>query len=79
MSDRFKVIGIDQKNGYWIQFKNPYDSTDLAHHYYMNETEDEMTEIDKWVLQHDLGRRQGFAIWQLNDEKAMSMFLLKWG
>jgi hypothetical protein len=63
--------------GRWIQLDSPYDSTDLAHHYYMSEND--MIEIDRWVLQHDLGRRQSFDMWQLHDDKSLTMFLLKWG
>ena len=68
---------LDRKVGRWVKIDTPYESTDLAHHYYM--TEDDMVKIDRWVLQHDLGRRQSFDMWQLNDDHALTMFLLKWG
>jgi hypothetical protein len=74
---RYKVLVLDRKVGRWIQLDSPYDSTDLAHHYYMSEND--MIEIDRWVLQHDLGRRQSFDMWQLHDDKSLTMFLLKWG
>jgi hypothetical protein len=74
---RYKVLVLDRKVGRWIQIDSPYDSTDLAHHYYMSEND--MIEIDRWVLQHDLGRRQSFDMWQLHDDKSLTMFLLKWG
>ena len=77
MSRRYKVLVLDRKVGRWIQLDSPYDSTDLAHHYYMSEND--MIEIDRWVLQHDLGRRQSFDMWQLHDDKSLTMFLLKWG
>ena len=77
MNRRYKVLVLDRKVGRWIQIDSPYDSTDLAHHYYMSEND--MIEIDRWVLQHDLGRRQSFDMWQLHDDKSLTMFLLKWG
>ena len=77
MSRRYKVLVLDRKVGRWVQIDNPYDPTDLGHHYYM--TEDAMVEIDRWVLQHDLGRRQSFDMWQLHDDRALTMFLLKLG
>lgn len=77
MNKKFKVLILDRKVGRWIQLDSPYDSTDLAHHYYMSEND--MIEIDRWVLQHDLGRRQSFDMWQLHDDRALTMFLLKWG
>ena len=77
MNRKFKIHLLDRKVGRWIQLDSPYDSTDLAHHYYMSEND--MIEIDQWVLQHDLGRRQAFAMWQLHDDKSLTMFLLKWG
>ncbi len=77
MNRRYKVLVLDRKVGRWIQLDSPYDSTDLAHHYYMSEND--MIEIDRWVLQHDLGRRQSFDMWQLHDDKSLTMFLLKWG
>ena len=76
MNRRYKVLVLDRKVGRWIQIDSPYDSTDLAHHYYMSEND--MIEIDRWVLQHDLGRRQSFDMWQLHDDRALTMFLLKW-
>lgn len=80
MSRRYKVLVLDRKVGRWIKIdNNPYDPTELAHHYHMNMTEEDMVEIDRWVLQHDLGRRQSFDMWQLNDDRALTMFLLKWG
>ena len=79
MSQKFKINLLDRKVGRWVEIENPYDSTELAHHYYMNMTEEAMVEIDRWVLQHDLGRRQAFAMWQLHDDKSLTMFLLKWG
>jgi hypothetical protein len=77
VNKKFKVLILDRKVGRWIQLDSPYDSTDLAHHYYMSEND--MIEIDRWVLQHDLGRRQSFDMWQLHDDRALTMFLLKWG
>ena len=77
MNRKFKIHLLDRKVGRWIQLDSPYDSTDLAHHYYMSEND--MIEIDQWVLQHDLGRRQSFDMWQLHDDKSLTMFLLKWG
>jgi hypothetical protein len=77
VSRRYKVLVLDRKVGRWIQLDSPYDSTDLAHHHYMSEND--MIEIDRWVLQHDLGRRQSFDMWQLHDDKSLTMFLLKWG
>ena len=77
MNRKFKIHLLDRKVGRWIQLDSPYDSTDLAHHYYMSEND--MIEIDQWVLQHDLGRRQSFDMWQLHDDRALTIFLLKWG
>lgn len=79
MNKKFKIHVLNRKVGRWVEIENPYDSTELAHHYYMNMTEETMVEIDRWVLQHDLGRRQAFAMWQLHDDKSLTMFLLKWG
>jgi hypothetical protein len=77
---RYKVLVLDRKVGRWIQIdNNPYDPTELAHHYHMTMDEESMLEIDRWVLQHDLGRRQSFDMWQLHDDKSLTMFLLKWG
>ena len=78
MSSGFSFRRLDRKVGCWVELDIPYDSTELAYHYYMNQTEDAMAEIDRWVVQNNLGRRQAFALWQLNDEKALTMFLLKW-
>jgi hypothetical protein len=77
LNRKYKVQVLDRKVGRWVKIDTPYESTDLAHHYYM--TEDDMVKIDRWVLQHDLGRRQSFDMWQLNDDHALTMFLLKWG
>jgi hypothetical protein len=79
VTGRYKINLLNRKVGRWVEIENPYDSTELAHHYYMNMTEEAMVEIDRWVLQHDLGRRQAFAMWQLHDDKSLTMFLLKWG
>ena len=79
MNKKFKIHVLDRKVGRWVEIENPYDSTELAHHYYMNMTEETMVEIDQWVLQHDLGRRQSFDMWQLHDDRALTIFLLKWG
>ena len=79
MKLKYKIQVLDRKVGCWVEINNPYDPTELAHHYHMNMTEDAMIEIDQWVLQHDLGRRKAFAMWQLHDDRALTMFLLKWG
>ena len=78
MSKRFRFNRLERKVGSWVELDIPYDFTELAHHYYMNQTEEAMTEINNWVVQNDLGRRKAFGLWQLNDESALTMFLLKW-
>lgn len=78
MSSNLHFRRLDRKVGCWIELDIPYDSTELAYHYYMNQTEDDMAAIDLWVIQNDLGSRKSFAMWQLHDEAALALFLLKW-
>ena len=34
--------------------------------------------IDAWVNEHELGRRTSYDHWELNNNSAVTMFLLKW-
>ena len=46
MSSGFCFRRLDRKVGCWVELDIPYDSTELAYHYYMNQTEDAMAEIE---------------------------------
>ncbi len=77
MNRKYKIILLERKVGHWVQLDNPYDSTELAYHYFM--TEYDMTNIERWVEENNLGKRMAFAMWQLKSQEAVTAFMLKWG
>jgi hypothetical protein len=36
-------------------------------------------EIDEWVVSSKMGRRIAWDMWQLKNNEAVTMFMLKWG
>ena len=41
-------------------------------------TEEDTTRIDNWVNECELGKRVSYNMWKLNNNEAVTMFLLKW-
>ena len=74
MSKKYTIHIPTRKVGNWVEvdqntvFDSGYDSGTA-----------DMIEIDQWVLQHDLGRRQSFCLWKLDSPDAVTAFILKWG
>jgi hypothetical protein len=45
---------------------------------YLNVTEEDLVEIAHWVVDRELGHRVSHNTWKLNNNEAVTMFLLKW-
>jgi hypothetical protein len=67
---------LDQIRGLEISLYNPYDSTEIAHYFF--HPDEEMSKINHWVEENNLGTRVSLNRWKLNDESSLSMFILKW-
>ena len=57
------------KSGHWVEVEisEPSAPTSVC-----------LLEVDRWVLQHDLGRRQSYTMWRMNNADAVTAFILKW-
>jgi hypothetical protein len=70
VNKKYTIHILTRKVGHWVEVDQ---QTVFA-----SGTAD-MIEIDRWVLQHDLGRRQSFSMWSLDSPDAVTAFILKWG
>ena len=41
-------------------------------------TEEDVMTIDTWVIERELGKRVSYNMWKLNNNEAVTMFLLTW-
>jgi hypothetical protein len=67
------VLGGRRVN--WVQLNSPDTDTDP----FAGLREEHMVEIDRWVVEHQLGVRKSFNQWRLKDSTAVLVFRLRWG
>lgn len=71
MTELYTISIPAGKSGHWVE-------VELAHNWPDVSTIMFLSEIDKWILQHDLGRRQSYTMWRMNNADAVTAFILKW-
>jgi hypothetical protein len=67
------VLGGRRRN--WVQLNSPDTHADP----FSGLHEAHMVEIDRWVVEHELGVRMSFNQWKLKDSAALLVFRLRWG
>lgn len=68
-------ITVLPKNSIMVQ---PHGSNDIDEYSFNSLHSYETKIINDWITENNAGYRLSWQTWQLNDDKSLSLFLLKW-